>query len=310
MDKPLKIGSMCTGYGGLDHALEMLYPGSTVTWCSEIDKAANHLIEKRYGYDNIGDLTKVEWEKIPKVDAITAGYPCQPFSVAGKRDLNDERIIWKYIFNSVIPLGRPELYLENVRGHLSRGFSGVLSDLASIGYSARWLCLPASSIGAPHRRERLFIHAYSDSSRSRKQQDTRRVRNLDIDSKHTTTRKEPKHRSAEIISNSERSYVEKHGLPSRQEQTTELRKPVSDFDWREYEPAIRRWETILNRPAPQPVKNNRLNPWFVEFMMGIDKGLVCGKDLELTLTQQLKLLGNGVVKHQAYEAYRKLLNER
>ena len=310
MDKPLKIGSMCTGYGGLDHALEMLYPGSTVTWCSEIDKAANHLIEKRYGYDNIGDLTKVEWEKIPKVDAISAGYPCQPFSVAGKRDLNDERIIWKYIFNSVIPLGRPELYLENVRGHLSRGFSGVLSDLASIGYSARWLCLPASSIGAPHRRERLFIYAYSDSSRSRKQQDTRRVRNLDIDSKHTTTRKEPKHRSAETISDSERSYVEKHGLPSRQEQTTELRKPVSDFDWREYEPAIRRWETILNRPAPQPVKNNRLNPWFVEFMMGIDKGLVCGKDLELTLTQQLKLLGNGVVKHQAYEAYRKLLNER
>ena len=78
---------MCTGYGGLDHALEMLYPGSTVTWCSEIDKAANHLIKKRYGYDNIGDLTKVEWEKIPKVDAISAGYPCQPFSVAGNRKL-------------------------------------------------------------------------------------------------------------------------------------------------------------------------------------------------------------------------------
>lgn len=269
---------MCTGYGGLDHALEMLYPGSTVTWCSEIDKAANHLIEKRYGYDNIGDLTKVEWEKIPKVDAISAGYPCQPFSVAGNRKLDDERIIWKYIFNSVIPLGRPELYLENVRGHLSRGFSGVLSDLASIGYSAKWICLRASQVGAPHRRERLFIHAYPDSGRPRKQQDTRRVRNLDSDSKHTTTRKEPKYRSS--------------------------------TNWGKYESAIRRWETILNRPAPEPVKNNRLNPWFVEFMMGIDKGLVCGEDLELTLTQQLKLLGNGVVKHQAYEAYRKLLNER
>ena len=274
MNKPLKIGSLCTGYGGLDHALEMLYPGSTVTWCSEIDDAANHLIEKRYGYDNIGDLTKVEWEEVPRVDVLVAGYPCQPFSFAGKRDLDDERIIWKHIFNSVIPLGRPELYLENVRGHLSRGFSGVLSDLTSVGYFAKWICLPASSVGAPHRRDRLFIYAASD-----------------------TTRSDGTNKKFEAIH-------------KRFNQTTEPRKPGSAFNWRQYEPAIRRWERILNRPAPEPAINNRLNPRFIEFMMGVDENLVCGEDLGLTVNQQLKLLGNGVVKHQAYEAYRRLLNER
>lgn len=271
------IGSMCTGFGGLDEAVKMLYPDASVTWCSEINKSANRLIEKRFGYKNLGDLTTIDWDNVTKPDLITAGYPCQSFSVAGKRKgQDDERgTIWRTIRNSLIPLGRPDLYLENVRGHVSLGFETVLGDLAALGYSARWCCLSASSVGAPHKRERLFVYAYADSSRPRKQQDTRRIRNLDIDTNHKTTRKELKHRSA--------------------------------TNWGKYEPAIRRWETVLGRPAPRPAKNNRLNPYFVEWMMGVDESLICGEDLELTINQQLTLLGNGVVKQQAAAAYLDLI---
>ena len=122
-----------------------------------------------------------------------------------------------------------------------------------------------------------------------------------------------KYGGSEIVSNTTRgdgTDKKLEAIHKRFNETTEPGKPGRAFNWREYGPAIRRWETILNRPAPEPVKNNRLNPWFVEFMMGINEGLVCGEDLGLTVNQQLKLLGNGVVKHQAYEAYRKLLNER
>ncbi|WP_217185264.1 hypothetical protein [Streptomyces sp. AC495_CC817] len=80
----------------------------------------------------------------------------------------------------------------------------------------------------------------------------------------------------------------------------------------DYGPAIRRWETVLGRPAPEPTEpgtkgNRRLSPAFVEWMMGADPGWVTGADLGLSRSDQLKILGNGVVIHQAALAYRTLL---
>ena len=160
----MKIGSLCTGYGGLDLAVEAHFNAKTI-WCSEYDKHASKIIEKRFpGVPNYGDLTKIDWATVPEVDIITAGYPCQPFSNAGKRKgTEDERHLFPYILEGVRYL-RPKIAIfENVRGHLTLGFDTVLRDLAAIGYDAKWSIVRASEAGAPHQRARLFIVANPNS---------------------------------------------------------------------------------------------------------------------------------------------------
>ena len=160
----MRIGSLCTGYGGLDLAVEQHFNAETI-WCSEYDKHASKIIEKRFpGIPNFGDLTKIDWSTVPPVDIITAGYPCQPFSQAGKRKgTEDERHLFPYILEAVRYLRPNYAIFENVRGHLNLGFDTVLRDLASIGYDAKWSIVRASEIGAPHQRARLYIVANPNS---------------------------------------------------------------------------------------------------------------------------------------------------
>ena len=138
------------------------YFGAYTVWCAEYDKYASELIEENFGYLNHGDLTKIDWSSVEPIDILTAGYPCQPFSEAGKRKgENDERHIWPHIKEAVRVLRPRFIVLENVRGHLSLGFDRVLGDLTELGYDARWKVIRASEVGAPHQRARLFIVAYT-----------------------------------------------------------------------------------------------------------------------------------------------------
>lgn len=156
----MKIGSLCTGYGGLDIAVEAYFNAETI-WCAEYDKHASKVIEERFGYVNYQDIKQIDWDKVPQVDILTAGYPCQPFSVAGNRKgENDPRHIWPYIKEAISRIRPRWVVMENVRGHLSLGFDKVLSDLADIGYDAKWQVVRAAEVGAPHHRRRLFIVAY------------------------------------------------------------------------------------------------------------------------------------------------------
>lgn len=156
----MKIGSLCTGYGGLDIAVEAFFNAETI-WCAEYDKHASKVIEERFGYTNYKDIKKINWQEVPKVDILTAGYPCQPFSVAGNRKgEEDARHIWPYIKDAIRTIRPRWVIMENVKGHLSLGFEQVLRDLASIGYDARWEIIRAAEVGAPHHRRRLFIVAY------------------------------------------------------------------------------------------------------------------------------------------------------
>lgn len=153
-----RIGSLCTGYGGLDLAVERVLGGEMV-WYSEFEKHPSTLLAARFpGIPNIGDLTKIDWHSVPPIDILTGGYPCQPFSVAGKKlGENDERHLWPYIREAIRGL-RPRLtILENVAGHRRRGFSRVLGDCAEDGLDVRWVSVRASDVGAPHQRERLFF---------------------------------------------------------------------------------------------------------------------------------------------------------
>jgi len=115
---------------------------------------------------NLGDITKVDWTNIERPDVICGGYPCQPFSTAGKRGgATDRRHLWPAMHNAICLLRPKYAIMENVRGHLSLGFSRVLGDLAEIGYDTEWQVIPAAAVNAPHKRDRVFIVAYPNDSK-------------------------------------------------------------------------------------------------------------------------------------------------
>lgn len=155
----MRIGSLFSGYGGLDLAALQLFPGASVAWHCEWDDAPAKILNHHWpSVPNLRDVTEVDWTTIEPVDILTGGYPCQPFSAAGQRKgTDDERHLWPYV-RDAIRLLRPRFtLLENVAGHRSLGFDRVLGDLAEDGMHVRWTSLRASDIGAPHHRERIFI---------------------------------------------------------------------------------------------------------------------------------------------------------
>ena len=156
----MKIGSLFSGYGGLDMGVQSVL-GGDVVWHVEYDKAPSRILAHHHPHiPNHGDVTAVDFTSIEPVDVLTGGYPCQPFSTAGKRKgTDDERHLWPHVLRAIRDMEPRIVVLENVRGHLSLGFDVVLADLASVGWSAEWGIVRASDTGAPHQRARLFIVA-------------------------------------------------------------------------------------------------------------------------------------------------------
>lgn len=157
----LTVGSLFTGIGGIDLGLERTGHFRTI-WMSEIDTYANQVLAKHWpDVTNLGNIKEIDFERVERPDLIIGGYPCQPFSTAGKRQgENDPRHLWPECLRALRILRPRYALFENVRGHLAIGFSRVLADLAAIGFDAEWQIIPASAVGAPHRRDRLFIVAY------------------------------------------------------------------------------------------------------------------------------------------------------
>lgn len=161
----LRIGSLCSGYRGLDMAVEQVL-GTTTAWVSDIDPGANKILAHHWPtVPNLGDLTTARWEDVEPVDIVCGGYPCQPFSLAGKRKgTADDRHIWPSIATALRVL-RPRIaFFENVAGHLRLGFDTVLADLAALGFDAEWCTVRASEAGAPHPRRRLFLLAVAQDA--------------------------------------------------------------------------------------------------------------------------------------------------
>ena len=163
----LTVGSLFSGIGGMDLGLERA--GHKVIWQSEIDPYANRVLQKHWpDVPNIGDVTKLDWSKIPYVEIIAGGYPCQPFSTAGKRrGTNDPRHLWPHVRNAIGRIRPRYALLENVPGHVTLGLDTVLGEISALGYCAEWQIISAAAFGAPHLRERLFIVAYPDNSGGR-----------------------------------------------------------------------------------------------------------------------------------------------
>ena len=180
-----KIGSLFSGYGGLDMAVAQV-TGAETAWVSDIDKGACKILAHRYpDIPNLGDITTVDWSAVEPVDILAGGFPCQDVSHAGKRAgirPGTRSGLWEH-FSYAIDQLRPGLVvIENVRGLLSasahsdlepcpwclgdspdghlRALGAVLGDLAELGYDAEWVGLRAADVGAPHGRFRVFIVAH------------------------------------------------------------------------------------------------------------------------------------------------------
>lgn len=161
--------SLFSGIGGLDLGLDRA--GMSCVGQVEIDPFCRRVLSKHWPevpkHDDV--RTATEWwqrEPRPTVHVVCGGFPCQPVSDAGAQCAQeDARWLWPEMA-SVIAHVRPDwIIAENVKGLLSRGFGDVLGDLAALGYDAEWDCIPAASVGAPHRRDRVFIVAYTDGVR-------------------------------------------------------------------------------------------------------------------------------------------------
>ena len=166
----LTVGSLFSGIGGLDLGLERA--GMKVIWQSEIDPYCNKVLKKHWPeVTNHGNIKDIDWTTIERPDVICGGYPCQPFSTAGKRQgTDDPRHLWPWVRDAIGALRPSYAILENVRGHLSMGGLQVIGELAEIGYDAEWRVVSAAGMGAPHRRERIIIVANSNDTRGRTQQ--------------------------------------------------------------------------------------------------------------------------------------------
>jgi DNA (cytosine-5)-methyltransferase 1 len=165
----LSVGSLCTGYGGLEMGLQAVYGDIDIRFVSDIDNDANTLLAHHHpNVPNLGDLTIVDWADIEPVDVLCAGYPCQPFSTAGQRKgLDDERAIFEYIADAISFLRPRNVLLENVAGHLTLGGTAVIATLTRLRYNAKWGIVRASDAGAPHQRKRIFIWADNGNAKKR-----------------------------------------------------------------------------------------------------------------------------------------------
>ena len=171
--------SLFAGVGGMDLSLSIALPGARCVCYVEVGMEAVEILAARMEEGSLdaapvySDVTHFNGERWRgKVDLVIAGFPCPPVSVAGKREgTGDDRWLWPEVIRIVREAGAGWVFLENVRGLLSanvgRAFADILRDLALAGFDAEWLTLPASAVGAPHKRERVFILAVDDATSPR-----------------------------------------------------------------------------------------------------------------------------------------------
>lgn len=226
----MNAGSLFSGIEGLGLGL-----GLPPTFLCESDKHCRVVLERHFpGVPIVPDIRELD-AGTPRVDVLHGGYPCQPFSNAGRRRGEDDpRHLWPE-FAHVVRLLRPRVVvIENVEAHLRLGFDSVLCDFAEMGMDVRWGVVRASDVGAPHGRARLFAVASHGPC--------------------------PEWREAELASMA--SPAGGAAEPGERARS----------DWGIFGKAIERWERI-HGPCPEPLeRDNSLRPEWAEWFMGFPTG--------------------------------------
>jgi DNA (cytosine-5)-methyltransferase 1 len=169
VDRTVNVLSLCSGAGGLDLGVKLAIPSARTVCYVEIEAYACEVLASRMEEEALDaaplwtDLRTFDgrpWRGA--VDLVVGGYPCQPFSVAGaRRGADDPRHLWPHISRILRELDHPCAFFENVSGHVSLGLREVRSELEHMGYRVEAEIVRAEEVGAPHRRERVFILAHT-----------------------------------------------------------------------------------------------------------------------------------------------------
>lgn len=156
----MKLGSLCSGIGGLDLGLEHGL-GTETAWQVERDPYCRRVLARHWpNAERFDDVFSVGAANLLTVDVLCAGFPCQPASVAGKRlAQKDPRWLWPEVARIAQELSPPICIFENVLGLRTAGLRDMLADLAALGFDVEWSDFSAWEVGAPHIRRRIFIVA-------------------------------------------------------------------------------------------------------------------------------------------------------
>lgn len=352
-DNSLRVGSLFSGHGGLDLAVEEVFNARTI-WFSEINEPVARVFAHHWpDAPNLGDITAIDWRTVEPVDVLCGGFPCQDVSTVGKMaglKPGTRSGLWAHMATAIEKLQPEWVVIENVRGLLSasairpssegddderrnpsvatpggatirgvkpdpwglgdqparplRALGAVLGDLADLRYDTRWIGLPASAIGAPHPRFRIFILAH------RAVQDPAGLGLRSGRGNAGPGEGTAGHGRAEPSGDRPRGPQGTAAVAGGDVRADRgvLRR------WGRYAPAVARWERITGRPAPAPAILNETTgpkpaPEFVEWLMGLALGWVSAPEHGLTEAQQLAALGNGVVPRQAAAALQHLCRD-
>lgn len=279
----MKALDLFSGIGGISLAAE--WAGiETVAFC-EIEPFCQKVLKKHWPdvpiFDDVRKLNRQTLEErgvdVGAIELISAGYPCQPFSVAGKREgERDDRHLWPEVYRLLKEINPTWFIGENVAGHVTLGLDQVLSDLEDINYSWETFIIPACGVNAPHRRYRVFIVANSNGLRgfAEKEHGTNRKRKKEVQEWRN-----PQHRLTNDINDDGNA----NNQPKLQANTEIISIGA--------EGRTRNCSAWLNRPILPGFYWKENKPP----VCGVDDGISGGLD-----KSRLKALGNAVVPAQIY----------
>jgi DNA (cytosine-5)-methyltransferase 1 len=280
--------SLCTGYGGIERGLELAgYQHRTVAHVEIEAFAAANLVAKMEEGQLVPAPIWSDLKTLPahcfrdRVDVLTGGYPCQPFSAAGlRKGAEDPRHLWPYIYDHIRTIRPIRCFFENVEGHISLGLRDVIADLESLGYATTWGVFSAAEVGAPHQRKRVYILADAAGARppSRERPSVRQ------NAEEISTKIQPEFKRFGVDVADAISQGSQGRLPRGQDQERQDQQGHAG-----------RGSTAHRQPEPVS--------WATEPDVG---RVVNGAAFRV---DRLRLLGNGVVPHTAAKAWIVLHNQ-
>ena len=178
----LKLFDVCAGIGGFSLGLETTGQFKTVGFC-EIDPYCQKVLNKHWPdvpiYTDLKEISRDEEaiNNLPEFDIISAGIPCQSFSGLGNNEgKKDDRYLWPYLFKIIKQKKPTYILIENVTNFINVALDELCNDLENKMYSTQSFSIPACSIQAPHKRDRLFCVAYSNSTSIQRRENIKKIK--------------------------------------------------------------------------------------------------------------------------------------